>query len=85
MAAKKKAVGKLNIVDAATAAIQRRYGNNVAGAKTMKEAVQGLKDVVAESSLVDKYPKRTLDAAATRVAQNAFNGMKRAEKYGKKK
>ena len=74
---------RTNSIDLATAAIQRRYGNNVASAKTMKEAIQGLKDVVAESSLVDKYPKRTLDAASTRVAQNAFQGLKRAEKYGK--
>jgi hypothetical protein len=72
-------------IDAAVVAIQRRYGNNVAGAKTMREAIQGLKDTVAESSLVDKFSSRTLDAAATRVAQNAFQGMKRAEKSGKKK
>jgi hypothetical protein len=72
-------------VEQAAAAIQRRYGNNVAGAKTMREAIQGLKDVVAESSLVDKYSMRTLDAAATRVAQNSFQGMNRAKMYGNKK
>lgn len=72
-------------VDEAAAAILRRYGNSLAGAKTLKEAAQSLQDVVAESSLVDKYSMRTLDAAATRVAQTAFNGMKRAEKYGKGK
>lgn len=74
-----------NKVEEAAAAIQRRYGNNLGGARTLKQAVQSLQDVVAESSLTDKYTIRTLDAAATRVAQNAFNGMKRAEKYGKKK
>ena len=67
-------------VEQAVAAIQRRYGNNVAGAKTMREAISGLKDVVAESSLVDKYSMRTLDAAATRVAQKAFNGMTQAQR-----
>lgn len=83
MAAKKKATSKMTPVEEAAAAIQRRYGNNLGGAKTLRQAVQSLQDVVAESSLVDKYSMRTLDAAATRVAQNAFNGMKRAEKYGK--
>lgn len=83
MAAKKKVAPKMTPVEEAAAAIQRRYGNNVGGAKTLRQAVQALQDVVAESSLVDKYSMRTLDAAATRVAQNAFNGMKRAEKYGK--
>lgn len=72
-------------IEQAIAAIQRRYGNNVAGAKTMREAIEGLKDVVAESSLVDKYSMRTLDAAATRVAQNAFEGMKRGAMYNSKK
>ena len=72
-------------IEQAIAAIERRYGNNVAGAKTMREAVQGLKDVVAESSLVDKYSMRTLDAAATRVAQKAFEGMKRGAMYNSKK
>lgn len=70
-------------IDAAVKAIQARYGNNLGGAKTLREAAQGLKDVVAESSLVDKYSKRTLDAAAVRVAQNSWNGMQRATKYGK--
>lgn len=75
--------GSNTSIDAAVKAIQARYKNNVAGAKTLKEAAQGLKDVVAESSLVDKYSKRTLDAAAVRVAQNSWNGMQRANKYGK--
>jgi hypothetical protein len=70
-------------IELAASAIQRRYGNNVAGAKTMREAVQGLKDVVAESSLVDKYSMRTLDAAATRVAQKAFTGMTQAQRKNK--
>ncbi len=70
-------------IDQAAAAIQRRYGNNLGGAKTMREAISGLKDVVAESSLVDKYPMRTLDAAATRVAQKAFNGMTQAQRKNK--
>ncbi len=83
MAAKKKAASNMTPVEEAAAAIQRRYGNNLGGAKTLKQAIQSLQDVVAESSLTDKFSMRTLDAAATRVAQNAFNGMKRAEKYGK--
>jgi len=74
-----------NKIDQAAAAIWSRYGNNLGGAKTLKEAVQSLQDVVAESSLVEKYSMRTLDAAASRVAQNAWNGMRRAEKYGKSK
>jgi len=40
---------------------------------------------VAESSLVEKYSMRVLDAAAARVARNAWNGLMRAEKYGKGK
>lgn len=85
MAAKKKAASKMTPVEEAAAAIQRRYGNSVGGAKTLRQAVQSLQDVVAESSLTDKFSMRTLDAAATRVAQNAFNGMKRADKYGRGK
>jgi hypothetical protein len=88
MAAKKKLpaggyVKPSSPVEQAAAAIQRRYGSNVAGAKTMREAIQGLKDVVAESSLVDKYSMRTLDAAATRVAQKAFTGMTQAQRKNK--
>jgi len=72
-------------IDQAADAIWRRYGNNLGGSTTLKQAVQSLQDVVAESSLVDKYTMRVLDAAAARVARNAFIGMKRAEKYGKNK
>ena len=74
-----------NRVTRAANEIQRQYGNNLGGAKTLKQAIQSLQGVVAESSLVDKYPSRILDMASTRVAQNAWNGLKRAEKYGKGK
>jgi len=79
-------------IDRAYDAIWRTYGNNLGGtygnsylggSKTLKEAVQALQDVVAESSLVEKYSMRVLDAAAARVARNAWNGLMRAEKYGK--
>jgi len=71
-------------IDQAADAIWSRYGNpHLGGSKTLKEAVQSLQDVVAESSLVEKYSMRVLDAAAARVARNAWNGLMRAEKYGK--
>lgn len=72
--------------DAAYNAILKRYGNQVSGGKTMKEAIQSFQDVVAESSLVDKFSSRTLDAAAARIARDMYQGEKRATKYaGKRK
>jgi hypothetical protein len=76
---------RVSQVEQAAAAIQRQYGNNLAGSKTMREAIQSLQDVVAESSLVDKYSMRTLDAASARVAKKAFTGMTQAQRKNKGK
>ena len=64
-------------VDMAARAIRQRYGNKVGGdiaggRQTMRQFVQSFQDVVAESSLVDRFASRTLDAAAKKVATEQY-------------
>lgn len=78
MAAKKKAPAtSSSSVDVAARLIRQRYGNKVGGdiagsRQTMRQFVQGFQDVVAESSLTDRFNSRTLDAAAKKVATEQY-------------
>jgi hypothetical protein len=75
MAAKKKASGQ-SAVDAAAKVIENRYGNKYVreASRTLAEYTQAFQDVVAESSLYERFSSKTLDAAAAKVARKQWIG-----------
>lgn len=75
--AQRGATNQQKPVDVAARMIRQRYGNKVGGdvaggRQTMRQFVQSFQDVVAESSLVDRFASRTLDAAAKKVATEQY-------------
>ena len=76
MAAPKKISGTGSEVDKAIAAIKRRYPGNMVGefkgVRSLNDAVEEYKDLVLSSPLPDRFTKRALMAAATKVGTQRY-------------